>query len=366
MTIATNKATKVDSYQQKLDHEAYFWTKLNQDYGITPNSWERYKSDHFRSKNDNAMTLFAGRVLEILSPRLVYQDLPPLWTRDLLPIRATLPAVHLNETVTYTSFRGKPVFTTGVSNASPKVAYVLDRQSHKTALFKLGMDVTFQELRTIAFANTSSLFPFSFNLMQEKLGAVTRGLFEFEHFTHCYGDAVEGLNGMLNHPDVPIVDSVGVFNPYSVLPNQADLLNQWFTLTLLEALQANTNELVRVNGILIPTKLKNKLNTTYLGDTGITAMKLVEDSLETMNITSVVELKTDYLEEYGVKTVGDNEHRLVLGEFTADTIDCAVSQIVDDPWTDMSGGREKFYIKAIRSVIMRKPEKMLYVDFANA
>lgn len=347
----------------KMDHADYVWSKIDQEFGVTPDSLATFQNE----KTDSELRLFAGRVLEFLSPRLVYQDVPELWTQTTLPLRTDLPCVFARETTPYVSFRGRPRFTTNVTNNSPKVAYVMNRQSERIAIFELGMDVTWQELETIAFASRSQLFPNAFNLLNEKLGAVRRGLFEFEHFTLCYGDAGEGLNGVLNHPDVPIVDSVGVFNPYTVNTQQADVLNEWFTLTLLEALQANTNEQVNVNGVLIPTKLKNTLNTTYLGDSGITAMKLVQDSLETLNMKAIVELKTDYLEEYGLKNVGDNEHRLVVGQFDNDTIDCAVSPIKEDPWGDMGGkGREKFYRKAIRSVIMRKPEKMLYVDFANS
>ena len=219
----------------KKDAQEHLWRCLQQEYGVAPNGFERFKQDNFnlRNKNDSNATKFAGRVLEIINEKIIYQDLPPLWTQAL-PIKTDLPLAFTKETDFYVSFSGKPQFSTAMTNGIPKVAYRMDNQSHATAIFELGLDVTWQELRTLAVANASTLFPSAFNLLSEKLQAVRRGLMEFEHFTLCYGDADHQLNGILNHPEITPIDYVGSFNPYTVAANNAAELNQWFTITLLE------------------------------------------------------------------------------------------------------------------------------------
>ena len=320
---------------------------------ILPQTFQKYKEDNFHDnhlKKDSNSAQFAGRVLEIINDKIIYQDLPELWSQELLPLRTDLPIVFAEETTFYGSFRGKPRFSTATGDNIPKVAYELDNQSHKIAIFELAIDVTWQELRTVAFATASSLFPTAFNLLEEKLKAVRRGLAEFVHYTLLYGDADHQLNGVLDHPDVPVISALGTFNPYTVASNQAALLNEWFTITLLEALQDATNEQVEVNTLLIPTKLKNKLNNTFQGDDGDSAMTLLRNSLPGLNIKSIVELRTDYLRAYGLILPNENQHRLVIGEFSSDVLDTAVSQVIDNPWGDMGGSWARKTLPTINSI----------------
>lgn len=360
---SNHQNSRQDSYSpRRLKQDSYerLMSLVTRRTGLSWNTLENLRTD----ADNNA--IFSQRVLETVESQVVTQDTPDNWAFRRIFTRADLPFGYKKDTVLYSQVAGKPKFTTGTVEDVNFVSYSLDEESQNVGIYELAYRYLDQELEAIAAAQQSALFATSFDVAREKLEGTLELMDGFDHLTACFGDVPQRLNGFLNHPDVPELDEVGNFDPYT--QTEAKPLYDWMIGVVRQTVRDATNQIAKPNYIGVAENLMVKLDTTFYDGTSDTVMDKLEQSMARMGIEVIEplnELRFNELEQYGAETAGSDRDRILIGENNSKTVDRRISVTKFSRWVMDINGMTRKVKRACRSVRFKKPKKFAYIRHAK-
>lgn len=204
------------------------------------------------------------------------------------------------------------------------------------------------------------------NLRERRMINAVRAINIKSHLLGAYGDAAHGVSGILNNPNVPVVNSsTNLYDP-ATTPDQILA----FFSDRFSAIRTSTYLTAAPNVVLVPDKLHTRLITAYrntASDSSIKQLILTAlSSLGLRDIRPINEASSAELERFGVHAPETNKDRLVFYNLGPDGFMRKFTPYRQTEPERRALAYYVFLVKYVSSVINEYPEESLYVDIPKA
>ncbi|HET8687133.1 MAG TPA: major capsid family protein, partial [Methanosarcina sp.] len=283
-----------------------------------------------------------------------------------LPTTVDLAFGAKKEIFEYSDRVGEASIVGGSPDNIPFVDVFVTEEEHPIISTMVGYRYSFQELDALNFAASRGQ-SFSGDIGTMRMEAAIEALQLKEHLIGCYGSPSHGVYGLFNNPNVPEYDETG-FNPYTVDPDTgAGDLHDWYVQTIHATIKENTLLTEKPTIIIQPDRLTTKLATTFrAAASDTTALEMIQKTLSSLGIVQIVsrnEVRSDWLEKYGVDVGGTNKDMLFIYDLNSRIVNRKISPVRTLPFEYSNGMYKRLMYQTLSSTKFHYPNGALYVRF---
>lgn len=302
---------------------------------------------------------FLSRELEQRLPGVYSKKYANLWAEEgqYIPVGGTVEEGATSVVEEIMEEVGLAAEMTDLADDVPIVSVSVAEGKFNIHTFILGYTYSVLQLKAMAKSGR--------NLNVRKVIATDRGLRQKVHETLVFGDLKRGSKGFFNNPNVPTASS-------SYDPNTSSFQDDIdFVAKYMEATESRNILQERTAFILVPNKLKytwiKKFNTQGTQN----VMQNILESFGTANggslrgIYSVNECNAQLLEQFGVKTAGTDEDRVVFIPESSDVVERLASAPSYMPPQLVGLNYKVCAYVSTSETIVHYPDAMSYVDIAK-
>lgn len=257
------------------------------------------------------MAAFLSRYLEQKLPTVLRQRLPELYFDNGIacPQVGDIQVGAQYLTVETIQQYGQAAIMSGVAQDAPMSEVVVGRESFEVVNVIAAAGWSDPELKAAELASANGQI--ITNLGDERLNAMVRMMNVRSHQLCAFGSAKHNMNGILNHPEVPL-SNTGTFKPYAGNATADQIIDFITTEALAVWDGSNFVEMPNTMGVS-PAMYKTITSRFRTSSTDITiydAILRVNPSIQ--QIMPMRELASTQLEANGVLAAGTNKDRIFL------------------------------------------------------
>lgn len=230
-------------------------------------------------REDASAAYFFTRELERIKSKLYETRYPQLKGRAHFP-PGSEPSGPGAETFTHRVYDmvGTATIVKSYSKDWPQVSVKASEFTSKIQSLGDSYSYSFQDVRAAMFANKP--------LTVQEAMAARKAIAEREDELIYYGDAAEGLIGVLNHPNIPIVGLPHPVNSTSTPDEIIDVFN-----TLINTPMSLTRGTESVNTVLMPIGVHTYIKSKRIPDINLTILKFLEETHKEVEFDSTPRLE---------------------------------------------------------------------------